>query len=184
MKFLPYGKSVLTLTRQQQFHMTKANFTHEVYLTFRAVEHFTEKTTPVEVVFSMETTGIEPVTPCMSSKYSNQLSYASVTVGIIAHCFGKIKRFSKKTQKVFAACLNVYSAIREEVINVPARRSSLWRFFFVLLGINVLFRLTSSDVYDKMYHNGLILQDPFERMKNHVLQKRERTDRRQPPAGA
>ena len=28
----------------------------------------------------METTGIEPVTPCMSSKYSNQLSYASVTL--------------------------------------------------------------------------------------------------------
>ncbi len=26
----------------------------------------------------VETTGIEPVTPCMSSKYSNQLSYASV----------------------------------------------------------------------------------------------------------
>ena len=25
----------------------------------------------------VETTGIEPVTPCMSSKYSNQLSYAS-----------------------------------------------------------------------------------------------------------
>ena len=28
--------------------------------------------------FLVETTGIEPVTPCMSSKYSNQLSYASV----------------------------------------------------------------------------------------------------------
>ncbi len=27
--------------------------------------------------FLVETTGIEPVTPCMSSKYSNQLSYAS-----------------------------------------------------------------------------------------------------------
>ena len=26
----------------------------------------------------VETTGIEPVTPCMSSKYSNQLSYASI----------------------------------------------------------------------------------------------------------
>ena len=26
----------------------------------------------------VETTGLEPVTPCMSSKYSNQLSYASV----------------------------------------------------------------------------------------------------------
>ena len=25
----------------------------------------------------VETTGLEPVTPCMSSKYSNQLSYAS-----------------------------------------------------------------------------------------------------------
>ena len=32
------------------------------------------------VLFVMETTGIEPVTPCMSSKYSNQLSYASVTL--------------------------------------------------------------------------------------------------------
>ena len=28
--------------------------------------------------FLVETTGLEPVTPCMSSKYSNQLSYASV----------------------------------------------------------------------------------------------------------
>ncbi len=27
--------------------------------------------------YLVETTGIEPVTPCMSSKYSNQLSYAS-----------------------------------------------------------------------------------------------------------
>ena len=26
----------------------------------------------------VETTGLEPVTPCMSSKYSNQLSYASI----------------------------------------------------------------------------------------------------------
>ncbi len=31
----------------------------------------------------VETTGIEPVTPCMSSKYSNQLSYASVWNGTI-----------------------------------------------------------------------------------------------------
>ena len=28
--------------------------------------------------FLVETTGLEPVTPCMSSKYSNQLSYASI----------------------------------------------------------------------------------------------------------
>ena len=31
-------------------------------------------------VFVVETTGIEPVTPCMSSKYSNQLSYASIVL--------------------------------------------------------------------------------------------------------
>ena len=32
---------------------------------------------PVSSGVMVETTGIEPVTPCMSSKYSNQLSYAS-----------------------------------------------------------------------------------------------------------
>ncbi len=31
----------------------------------------------------VETTGIEPVTPCMSSKYSNQLSYASTKISVI-----------------------------------------------------------------------------------------------------
>ena len=39
----------------------------------------TQKAPPVGCFFcGVETTGIEPVTPCMSSKYSNQLSYASV----------------------------------------------------------------------------------------------------------
>ncbi len=36
-----------------------------------------KRTTEVVLLFMVETTGIEPVTPCMSSKYSNQLSYAS-----------------------------------------------------------------------------------------------------------
>ena len=36
-----------------------------------------KKTIALAMVFMVETTGIEPVTPCMSSKYSNQLSYAS-----------------------------------------------------------------------------------------------------------
>ena len=35
----------------------------------------------------VETTGLEPVTPCMSSKYSNQLSYASV---LIYYTYNKI----------------------------------------------------------------------------------------------
>lgn len=40
---------------------------------------YTDKT----ITYMVETTGIEPVTPCMSSKYSNQLSYASVICGCI-----------------------------------------------------------------------------------------------------
>ena len=38
------------------------------------------------VFYLVETTGFEPVTPCMSSKYSNQLSYASKRV-ILYHIF-------------------------------------------------------------------------------------------------
>ena len=41
--------------------------------------------------------GFEPSTPCMSSKYSNQLSYASMTRGIITH----LLRFDKGVFKLF-----------------------------------------------------------------------------------
>lgn len=35
----------------------------------------------------VETVGLEPMTPCMSSKCSNQLSYASIyDIGPNAHC--------------------------------------------------------------------------------------------------
>ena len=37
--------------------------------------------------FLVETTGIEPVTSCMSSMHSNQLSYASATDSIISYSF-------------------------------------------------------------------------------------------------
>ena len=46
--------------------------------------------------FLVETTGIEPVTSCMSSKHSNQLSYASATTCIITHLFSKSNTFLKK----------------------------------------------------------------------------------------
>ena len=53
----------------------------------------------------VETVGIEPMTSCMSSMRSNQLSYASATDDIIAHLFSFVNRFSesflKKTKKVF-----------------------------------------------------------------------------------
>ena len=38
-----------------------------------------QKIYPFLQYFLVETTGLEPVTPCMSSKYSDQLSYASVS---------------------------------------------------------------------------------------------------------
>ncbi len=43
----------------------------------------------------VETTGLEPVTPCMSSKYSNQLSYASDSVITIPHIYKYCKAFYK-----------------------------------------------------------------------------------------
>ena len=40
--------------------------------------HQKQKDTAMGVLlFLVETSGLEPLTPCMSSKYSNQLSYAS-----------------------------------------------------------------------------------------------------------
>ena len=49
-------------------------------------------------LFLVETTGIEPVTSCMSSKHSNQLSYASAT-GVLYHNFFQIAiPFSKKVE--------------------------------------------------------------------------------------
>ena len=42
--------------------------------------------------FLVETTGLEPVTPCMSSKYSSLLSYASIATSIITLNLHKSKR--------------------------------------------------------------------------------------------
>ena len=53
-----------------------------------------EKRTSMTSVFLLvETIGIEPMTSCMSSMHSNQLSYASVTLYIISHIERKINTF-------------------------------------------------------------------------------------------
>ena len=55
-----------------------------------------KNTADESTVFGMvETVGIEPMTSCMSSMRSNQLSYASATDGIIAYAEGFVKGFLK-----------------------------------------------------------------------------------------
>ncbi len=50
----------------------------------------------------VETVGIEPMTSCMSSMRSNQLSYASATDGIIPYAEGFVKGFLKNFLSFFA----------------------------------------------------------------------------------
>ena len=75
---------------------------------FRKIRKNDKEKIPHTYVYGifMETTGIEPVTPCMSSKYSNQLSYASIcftTQIIISQTKGKCNPFFKKTSKNFSS---------------------------------------------------------------------------------
>ena len=37
--------------------------------------------------------GLEPMTPCMSSRYSNQLSYTLTTKSIISYVFGFVNPY-------------------------------------------------------------------------------------------
>ena len=57
----------------------QAHFTHAGTSHSAAAEHFVRKKTSFRMpFFVVKTSGLEPPTPCMSSKYSNQLSYAFI----------------------------------------------------------------------------------------------------------
>ena len=67
----------------------------------------------LSALFYLETTGLEPVTPCMSSKYSSQLSYASVTIILYHTHFKNAIPFSKFLE-IF---LRFFQENREESIH-------------------------------------------------------------------
>lgn len=54
----------------------------------------------------MRMSGLEPMTPCMSSRYSNQLSYTLTTDTIIAQFFGFVNPFLKICPKKFIPLLH------------------------------------------------------------------------------
>ena len=49
----------------------------------------------------MRMSGLEPMTPCMSSRYSNQLSYTLTTEFIIAHFSLFVNPYFEKSEKFF-----------------------------------------------------------------------------------
>ncbi len=52
----------------------------------------------------MRMSGLEPMTPCMSSRYSNQLSYTLTTESIIAHFLPFVNPYFEKIGKIFRGC--------------------------------------------------------------------------------
>ena len=55
----------------------------------------------MEVDFWMRMSGLEPMTPCMSSRYSNQLSYTLTTESIIAQIVRFVNPYFHFFQKIF-----------------------------------------------------------------------------------
>lgn len=51
----------------------------------------------------MRMSGLEPMTPCMSSRYSNQLSYTLTTEFIIAHFIPFVNPYFEKNRKFYFA---------------------------------------------------------------------------------
>ena len=79
-KFAPPPKPFILQTPSCARYFT---FAQQIFHT-RSVFHLPagqislKKALLTQCFFLVETTGLEPVTPCMSSMYSSQLSYASV----------------------------------------------------------------------------------------------------------
>ena len=66
----------------------------------------------------MRMSGLEPMTPCMSSRYSNQLSYTLTTESIIAHFLPFVNPYFEKIGKFLLRLQNGNrNSIRTECIH-------------------------------------------------------------------
>ena len=88
------------------------------------------------LVFVMvETVELESTTPCMSSKYSNQLSYASVfsLTWILYHKFSENAiGFSKKVENILKALEKAYSSPRLRNLKIPTAAEDMARASFAI----------------------------------------------------
>ena len=99
-RILPFGAIYrLSAPEKQAFRSTRVVCEPDTstlcLLRFSPMLFYQSKRHPNRVPFALvETTGLEPVTPCMSSKYSNQLSYASVNyIQYYTRCVGLCQVF-------------------------------------------------------------------------------------------
>ena len=74
------------LAKGEMIYSLFARYTRKKRMIYQVCDLDKKIPVPQNEDFLVETTGLEPVTPCMSSKYSNQLSYASnlLTLQIIS----------------------------------------------------------------------------------------------------
>ncbi len=87
--------STFNLNNQAFFNTIHIFMHNHGYLHFRFAQFIKKikKPSPFGNGFWMRMSGLEPMTPCMSSRYSNQLSYTLTTESIISYVFGFVNPY-------------------------------------------------------------------------------------------
>lgn len=87
----------------------------------------------------VETTGIEPVTPCMSSKYSNQLSYASI-LKYNSILDLKLQGENDKNSYFLVGCAVIDTFRFCKALNIRGLPDQIVEYFEQMAGIDQFFR--------------------------------------------
>ncbi len=88
------------------------------------------KKAPLRVPFVLvETSGLEPLTPCMSSKYSNQLSYASkLFTSVLYTIIRALSRLKYKREECFFKTLHCFELHARFLKKLLMRRAIFFYF--------------------------------------------------------